>query len=107
MKFTGKIEKVTAVEKGVSSNNFPWQSCQIVACFVNESGLTERVLLSCLNAACEKAQVLVDKYAKSDGSFAGECEFYFTPTVRSYEDRNWRQRFSQELMLNHVVESGR
>lgn len=106
MKFTGKIEKVTAVEKGVSSTGNAWQSCQIVAWFVNESGLTERVLLSCLNAACEKAQVLVSKYANGDGSFAGEFEFYFTPTVRSYEDKNGRQRFSQELMFNHVVERG-
>lgn len=104
MKFTGKIEKVTAVEKGVSSNGNPWQSCQIVAFCINESGLPERVLLSCLNAACEKAQVLMNKYANADGSYAGEFDFYFTPTVRSYDDRNGKQRFSQELMLNHVVE---
>lgn len=107
MKFTGKIEKVTAVKKDVSSNGNAWQSCQIVAWFVNESGFTERVLLTCLNAACEKAQVIAHDHVNTDGSFSGEFEFYFTPTVRSYEDRNGKQRFSQELMLNHVVEIGR
>lgn len=104
MKFIGKIEKVTAVETGVSSNGNAWSSCQIVAWAVNESGFTEKVLLHCLNAACEKAQVLAGKWQNADGSYGGEFEFYFTPSVRSYTDKNGRERMSQELMLNHVVE---
>lgn len=104
MKFKGKIERITGVQKGVSSNGNEWQSCKIVAWCVNESGLMEKILLSCLNATCEKAQVLAGKYLNQDGSYSGEFEFYFTPSVRKWTDRNGNEQLSQELNLNHVVE---
>ena len=104
MKFIGKIEKVTAVKTDVSSNGNPWSSCEIVAWHVNESGYTEKVLLYCLNAACEKAQVLAGKWQNADGSYGGEFEFYFTPVVRTYTDKNGVDRMSQEMLFNHVVE---
>lgn len=104
MKFKGKIERITDVQKGISSQGNEWQSCKIVAWAVNESGIVEKVLLSCLNASCEKAQVLGAKYVNTDGSFSGEFEFFFTPSVRKWTDRNGKEQLSQELNLNHVVE---
>lgn len=105
MKFTGKIEHVTAVTSGTSSTGNPYQLCQIVAWNVNESGLTERVVLSCLNQACEKAQVIAGKYLNQDGSYSGEFDFFFIPLARSYDDRNGVKRWTCELNLNHIVEN--
>lgn len=104
MKFIGKIEKVTEVTTGLSSTGNAWQSCQIIAWNVNESGIIEKVAFSCLNASCEKAQQVAQRHVNTDGSFSGEFEFFFTPAVRGYSDKNGKPRFSCELNLNHIVE---